>query len=1013
MDPPISLLNEKIAGLDFNIDHQQDAVEDLEEVRKKAEELQQAVANEFDDLVGFSDEDDYGDGTATEESGFLQAPQMGFVGATSTPITEAQNCQKAPFQAGPGYTMATVRSTHHVMTNGMSAGACIENGLLKAADRVDSGQMSGGNSSPYGNHCSHNDPTARFDGGGDTGNFFGLGPPDEHELLYRNEHSDQYVQLQVMYKARMRELERVAMELENLKQSTRLEITSLQEDLSAARAQQEHLLENLNQARQVIVDKTSECAELSVKVSTLENQLEVERNAKEENVHKMRVAESTIKMLQEQLSELNRSDSLVHIKRDYDNLIRNMKEKHQEELFDMKQQTAQLSKKLGSKVEEVQRLKKSLEEQEKLFEAKLLEKSDTINRLTHSLNISQKQCQVILENGPSKEKDQFVLQLKMLEEDRIAEYEKIKFLEEELAGLQKLFRSTPSQDRNPSSLPYEHASCRSTANCKMKLDVNEAVFMIKMCRQEVARLQAEFENTSRALQAAGQELEELRKKSRISEDEVARLQEKLQGRDGSETESQFQDVKSDELVRKIKSLEEKMRELDVSYQRAKQEEANLRTERETLLYTCATEKAQAVEVCKDSILEMHHAAMKRLREELLSLSEQEKFHLAQEYEARIKDLNSNYQSLQQTIDDVKELYIRSCEEKHELEERIQQLMSERETVEKVIEGRLREEFKEVLQRVRPVWENEMMKSFQERLQEEIRMLKEQWATEHEAEIDRRVSCAEESLGRKFQEEHSRKVEELSEELKKAKANLDEQAQAFSGRESQLKCKLVKFQKKLQKVEKQHQDELLTAEKVHSEKLTSLQNQLKQLSQRYSENTSRQNQVCSAEVLDRWTEWFRSSLDSIYGEIAAYTEEMQKIREMEVHEALRNYHQFLLSKASSGGRAETKLTTRGEEFYGLTRTANAPHFPPTRSTPEKPYACDARQMPRRDTDRQGDTDRMDKGNIRRVHASDGRSRNELPSLPTTCATSRRTLPELNLSDISDGSVFLPPPGTAVV
>lgn len=48
---------------------------------------------------------------------------------------------------------------------------------------------------------------------------------------------------------------------------------------------------------------------------------------------------------------------------------------------------------------EVQACKERTSEREKWFEAQLLEKASVINQLTESLNKSQKQCQLFLENG--------------------------------------------------------------------------------------------------------------------------------------------------------------------------------------------------------------------------------------------------------------------------------------------------------------------------------------------------------------------------------------------------------------------------------------------------------------------------------------------------------------------------------------------------------------------------------------------------------------------------------------
>lgn len=68
------------------------------------------------------------------------------------------------------------------------------------------------------------------------------------------------------------------------------------------------------------------------------------------NLQKIRVAESTIRMLQEQISELSSSDGIVLMKRDYEKLLQTLKQKHHTELYDLNQQIAELNQQLSAKV---------------------------------------------------------------------------------------------------------------------------------------------------------------------------------------------------------------------------------------------------------------------------------------------------------------------------------------------------------------------------------------------------------------------------------------------------------------------------------------------------------------------------------------------------------------------------------------------------------------------------------------------------------------------------------------
>lgn len=106
----------------------------------------------------------------------------------------------------------------------------------------------------------------------------------------------------------------------------------------------------------------------------------------------------------------------------------------------------------------------------------------------------------------------------------------------------------------------------------------------------------------------------------FAKNEVALLQDKLQVRDGSETESQFQELR-DELQRQVRVifpsgapsacrncmetnckvvclqlLEEKLLRTETAYQEIKQRERILTLEKDAILKSCGEEKMQAVEV---------------------------------------------------------------------------------------------------------------------------------------------------------------------------------------------------------------------------------------------------------------------------------------------------------------------------------------------------------------------------------------------------------------------------------
>lgn len=969
--------------LKFDIDHDEED-EASAEVRRKAEELQQAVANGFDDLEGLSDDDDE-DLSADQ---YFQPPGViGYGATTSTPNQDGENYVRKPF-ATPQYTMGARQNV---------PGTCIPE-LNTHSDNYTNGRDVG---SPMLQGYGMGDG---LNGGSNGIHQNSAAPPNGQHITHSHaaaltNQADEYVQLEVMYKARMREVERLKFELENLRESSRAEIASLQDKVTTLQASVKMYMENWNQANQAFANRTTENAELSVKVTTLQNQLEIETKCREEHIEKMKVAEATIKMLQEQVSELSSSDALVLMKRDYDNLLQTRKKKHQDEVYNLNQKIDELNRNLAAKSDEHRMCKARFEERERQFEARLLEKADTINQLTQSLNSSQRQCQQFLENRTPHESRQLLEQFQILQEERGKERQRLKRLEE---GVDDLYQLLAPKTNMALCNPELSKSDDSLAARSLSKPISEdPMLKVRLCCREVGHLRSEILRARDGLSLADKELDELRRKLEMAQNEVARLQEKLQGRDGSETESQFQDMK-DELTRQVQTLEAKLCQMEAACEKLKLQECQLLLERESLLKSCAEDKAQAIETCKNSILEMHHDAMKRLREELLSLSEREKEHVIHEYEARIQELNSNYSTLQRTINDVKDLYIRSCEEKRLLESQIQELTTREKNIRQETEERLHNEFKEALQKARPMWEEEMMSDFKQQLERERQKLRKDFDTEKQAalaelreqlareceqhhlqEAERNVEKQNEALVQQQRDQQIGHWKEMVSKLETLLEEKDETLQrtlaASAEKESQLKQKLVKFHKKLQEVKREGKEQLLAQERQHADKLATLNTQLQQLHIHPHDGLTSGNQKSMVEMMDKWSSWFIECLDKVYKDICSYTEQAEKAKSCEMRQLLHGYHQYLLTQAQL--QSDENIPPRAAATPPLQRLQPQPRTTP----PERLFTGKSEHV----------------RSMLPPHLASRSTKESMAKLHSKPV-------DLDLSGVSDGSVFLPPP-----
>ncbi|CAG2164699.1 unnamed protein product [Oppiella nova] len=139
------------------------------------------------------------------------------------------------------------------------------------------------------------------------------------------------------------------------------ELLVSQQKLSTIDGNYEGLQYRLKELTQVNAEKENQLVRLEARIQSLEVNINVERETKEEFQRKVSVCESTIESLQYQLMEIERSDCLVRRQEIHDSVVNSLKAKHENELILLKTEIERLKAELSCKETEMNAMNSEME----------------------------------------------------------------------------------------------------------------------------------------------------------------------------------------------------------------------------------------------------------------------------------------------------------------------------------------------------------------------------------------------------------------------------------------------------------------------------------------------------------------------------------------------------------------------------------------------------------------------------------------------------------------------------
>ncbi|XP_071424636.1 centrosomal protein of 152 kDa isoform X4 [Pithys albifrons albifrons] len=635
----------------------------------------------------------------------------------------------------------------------------------------------------------------------------------QHEFLANDENSSenmQILQLQVLNKARERHLEELNEKLEKSAQQIRY----LNHQLSMVKDEKDGLALSLHESQKLYQNGKEREVHLEGQIKALETQIQTLTANEEQILKQSKVAEVAMESMQKQLLELQRSDALQRTREQHEAIVSALKQKYEKQVLSLEQKLESTKSALREEKELCKNLGEHVKQLEKMLEETKCEKTEIINRLTRSLEESQKQCASLLQTGSIQETNQLRFQLQQAQSAHMISNDMNKALQEELMELKEeiaLYESaaklgvflndTGGEQHTNLGESYVDLGikkftgkkpkfCSAIQNrdvdkelskdeiiVELKAELERLLNSNKMKRNQITQLQSGLKDCQKTLEEYKLKAEKSSKES----EPVTNLN------DNSVAHPLVSDNLKEEVVRLKKANEALLQEVEahaLTIEELKENEEKLKNLNQDLCCQMRKmvqdfdhDKQEAIDRCERTYQQHHEDTKAHFEKDLMEKFAVEKQRLIQTYEETISQLKANIEELNKEMTAVKECYIGVCGEKDTLEATLRQkfeqwqqlkeeklkkqLLEEKEVSLKLLRTELEEKHSRSMIAAKRQWLEEK----QHQVEEEVALAKVHWEKE-EKEVAQVLSAAEEKWKKEYEstERSGPRMKELEEKI---------------------------------------------------------------------------------------------------------------------------------------------------------------------------------------------------------------------------------------------------------
>ncbi|XP_006831931.1 PREDICTED: centrosomal protein of 152 kDa [Chrysochloris asiatica] len=564
----------------------------------------------------------------------------------------------------------------------------------------------------------------------------------QQQFLGANENSAdsmQIIQLQVLNKAKERQLDNL---VEKLNESER-QIRYLNHQLLIIKDEKDGLTLSLRESQKLFQNGKEREIELEAQIKALETQIQALKVKEEQMMKKSRTTEMALESLKQQLLDLHHSESLHRAREQHESIVMGLTKKYEEQVLSLQKKLDATVTTLQEQEDTCSRLKDHIKQLERNLEATKLEKTEIINRLTRSLEESQKQCASLLQAGSVQEVAHLRLQLQQAQKAYIMSENMNKAFQEELTELKNeiaLYESaaklgilpTDSGESNVEltesyvnlgikRVDWKKSKMNSVVQqedsneelskeeviLKLKAEVQRLLGSNSVKRHLVSQLQNELKDCHKKIE----DLQQVEKDEKSIKTEITTSSsEKPSNQLWPDSSTSDMMGKDDilQLKKEIQVLQQQNQELKETDEKLRNTNQDLCNQMRQMVQDFDRDKQEAVDRCERTY-QQHHEAMKtQIRESLLAKHALEKQQLFEVYEGTRLQLRSDLDKMNKEMAAVQECYLAVCREKDNLELNLRKTIEKKEQQSQ--EAKIEQE---LTQRLETEWQSKLDQTLKE------------------------------------------------------------------------------------------------------------------------------------------------------------------------------------------------------------------------------------------------------------------------------------------------------------
>ncbi|KAL6436198.1 hypothetical protein ACFW04_005734 [Cataglyphis niger] len=490
----------------------------------------------------------------------------------------------------------------------------------------------------------------------------------DDDAAYKTAEYNSKEQLEVLYKVRLRDIERLTDELQQLQLEKEDEKNQMSKKLMLLQAEIDKINISRTQAQRALVNAKAEITDLQMQMESLKEKNTVLEKTNQNITEELNIARDSVIDLQQKIAILERAQMLQANDKTHEKFLKQAQEKHTVEMKNMQTQIDVLTDKLNVKETSCVALEHKLDDARRAHEALMVEKGDTMNRLAQALEESQAQCRNLMATNSAQQVMQLQAQVKMLTQEKeelhktVQELQnKLELVKSDIAQYDSLLTTT-LDDESDSIRQMKLGELHNKSKSKPVDDItNKLRGELQRCLAGQAVKRKEINRLENTLSQKEKELNKAVTLAETCRQEAARYAKRI-----NELEQELKSVLTDEAMKanaKIQKLSDHLNDVRKQYELLHNEKISIEQKLEEAL---AVNQEKLNKMHQETMEQQEKEAIDEYNKEYLEIHAKAVERVKQEAQMEIVQLSVQLEQTQKELSRVKELYIDVCGTKEQL-----------------------------------------------------------------------------------------------------------------------------------------------------------------------------------------------------------------------------------------------------------------------------------------------------------------------------------------------------------